>query len=263
LKLPRTIPNSPSDWLPVNIAAGLQSPLSLTKHLQYNSTGLCSDGVNGAVTSPGSQGTLNKGTNCVGTDTGLAANVATQGLITGDAGYPGLLTTAGTTAGCDPSGGNNDRTVTFSGPGGSYKLDNNILSCYFTNSTVSVADIAQPDSSFPSSAAHTLDSSITKDPRFVWVPILKVQPSSGGSNNYSIVDVRPGFITDEQPWAASVKGSTKAINGSTDDNGITISNNGITQLKVVFFNIQAMPLDANDQVIDYLGVGDPVVRLVK
>jgi hypothetical protein len=215
------------------------------------------------VTSPGSQGTLNKGTNCVGTDTGLAANVATQGLITGDAGYPGLLTTAGTTAGCDPSGGNNDRTVTFSGPGGSYKLDNNILSCYFTNSTVSVADIAQPDSSFPSSAAHTLDSSITKDPRFVWVPILKVQPSSGGSNNYSIVDVRPGFITDEQPWAASVKGSTKAINGSTDDNGITISNNGITQLKVVFFNIQAMPLDANDQVIDYLGVGDPVVRLVK
>jgi hypothetical protein len=44
---------------------------------------------------------------------------------------------------------------------------------------------------------------------------------------------------------------------------VTIANNGITILKVVFVNIKAMPTDSNRHVIDYLGVGPPVVRLVQ
>ena len=48
----------------------------------------------------------------------------------------------------------------------------------------------------------------------------------------------------------------------TADNGVTITNNGITSLKVVFFNIDAMPRDVNNKVIDYLGVGQRIVRLI-
>jgi hypothetical protein len=46
------------------------------------------------------------------------------------------------------------------------------------------------------------------------------------------------------------------------ENGVGISNGSLTSLKVVFFNINAMPTDANGHVIDYLGVGPPIVRLV-
>lgn len=259
LVLPRTVPSANSSWLPVNIANGLQSPLSLTVHQQYAldyPKGKCTDGVAGAITSPGNSGYLNAGTNCVSTDTGLAANDATQGLITGSSGYPGLLTTAGTKNGCDRNGGSSDRTVVISGTGGgTFKIDDSVLTCYLTNTTTSLADIASPTYN----KGPVLDKSITDDPRFVWVPVLQIQPASGTSSYYSIVDVRPGFITDEQAVSNAVKGSKTG----TSDNGVTVSNNGITQLKVVFFNMDAMPRDDNGDKIDYLGVGPPLVRLIK
>jgi Flp pilus assembly protein TadG len=262
LKLPRTVPNQPSSWLPVNISQGLQSPLSLTVHQQWatdSPAGKCTDGVNGAVTSPGSQGTLVPYTNCVSTDTGLAANDATQGLVTGSNGYPGLLTTANTKSGCAPDGTSANRTVTVNGPaGGTFSIDNSVLTCYLTNTTTSLADIA--NSSYNKGAV--LDKSIVDDPRFVWVPVVAVKPDCGTCANYSIIDVRPAFITDEQPISTAVKNSTPAQNGVTADNGVTISNNGITALKVLFFNSDAMPRDVNDNVITYLGVGPKIVRLI-
>jgi hypothetical protein len=261
LKLPRTdVPTSGA--LPVNIAAGLQAPLSLTKHQQWatdSPPGKCFDGVNSAVTSPGNNGTLNKGTNCVGTDTGLAANDATQGLITGSNGFPGLLTTKGTAPGCAPNHSSNNRSVTINGTGGgTFSIDDSTLTCYFTNTTTSIADIAT--ASYNKGAV--LDKSIVDDPRFVWVPVVAVKPDCGSCANYSIIDIRPGFITDQQPISASTKNSTAGQNGVTADNGVSVANNGITSLKVVFFNIDAMPRDVNDNVIDYLGVGQPIVRLV-
>lgn len=262
LKLPRTDVPTSGD-LPVNIAAGLQSPLSLTKHQEWatdSPAGKCTDGVNGAVTSPGSKGTLVPYTNCVGTDTGLPANDATQGLITGANGYPGLLTTKGTAPGCAPDGSSNSRSVTINGPGGgTFSLDNSVLTCYFTNTTTSIADIAT--ASYNGGAV--LDKSIIDDPRFVWVPVVAVRPDCGSCANYSIIDVRPAFITDQQPVSGAVKNSNPAQNGVTPDNGVSIANNGITSLKVVFFNSDAMPRDTNGNVIDYLGVGPKVTRLVK
>lgn len=250
LKLPRTDVASAND-LPVNIASGLQSPLSLTKHVQWatdSPVGECTDGINGAVVSSGS--TLLPDTNCVDTDTGLAANVATAGLITGITDgsntWPGLLTTAGTTPGC-----NNSRSVTVNSK--NYPIDNNVLTCYLQDGK-SLATICDP----AYSGGQALDNSITDDPRFVWVPVLKVQPDSGGSNTWSIVDVRPGFITDETATTTAVKGSKTG----TPDNGVVVDNNGVTQLNVVFFNIDAMPRDSDGKVIDYLGVGPPVIKLI-
>jgi hypothetical protein len=255
LKLPRT-DQQPSNWLPVNIANGLQSPLGLKVHATYsmdNPVGQCTDGNNGAHTSPGALGTLVSNTNCVGTDTGLAANVATAGLISGSSPYPGLLTTAGTKTGCDPTGGSSPRSVTIPGKG-NFKLDNNVLTCYLLNGSTSLQTVCDPNYN----GGPAFDKSLVSDPRFVWVPVLKVQPGQGSSNNYSIVDLRPAFITDEQTTNAAIKGS----HTGTPDNGLTIPGHEITQLKVVFFNINALPRDQNEAVIDYLGVGPKITRLI-
>jgi Flp pilus assembly protein TadG len=244
-----------ADDLPMNIATGLQPPLSLTVHQQWASdspTGECVDGQNGAVvTSVGTN--LKPNTNCVDTDTGLAANVATQGLITGVDGQPGLLTTAGTKSGCSPNGGSNSQNISVQNT--NYTIDNNVLTCYLTDGTTSLQTICDPNYN----GGPALDKSIVADPRFVWVPVLKVKPDSGGSNTWSIIDVRPGFITDETVTNSTIKGTKTA----SANNGVVVDNNGVTQLNVVFFNINAMPRDDNGNKIDYLGVGPPLIRLIK
>jgi hypothetical protein len=248
LKLPRT-DGPEADDLPVNIAVGLQKPLTPTVHAwaRDNPTlaGNCTDGIDGAVESAGE--TLKAGTNCVDTDTGLAANVATRGMITGAGGHPGMLTTRPTKTGCDPSGGSSNRI--WKG----YSFNNDVLTCYLTDGT-SLGAIAHESYAGPS----VLDPDIFSSPRFIWVPVLAIQPVSGGSARYSIVDYRPAFITDEQAISSAVKGS----HTGTADNGLVIPNNDITQIKVVFFDIDALPNKGATPLIDFLGVGEPVVKLV-
>jgi hypothetical protein len=262
LKLPRT--DVPSGYeLPVNIAVGLQRPLTPAIHdwAVANPTlaGTCSNGVNGAVESSGSD--LRPATNCVDTDTGLAANVATQGLITGvttpTTTYPGMLTTKQTWtgtdgAGCGPSGGTNWRNVSINSH--NYNFNNDVLTCYLTNGTTSLLDIASPSYAGP----PVLDVAVYSSPRFIWIPVLKVQPDSGGSRRYSIIDFRPGFITDEQPTSTAIRGSHTA----TSDNGLTFRSNDVEQIKVLFFNINALPIDGDFPTIDFLGVGTPKIKLV-
>jgi hypothetical protein len=256
LKLPRTDVPTGSE-LPVNIAVGLQRPLTPAIHQWAvdNPTlaGTCTDGLNGAVESFGT--TLRAATNCVDTDTGLAANVATQGLVTGvttpTTTYPGMLTTRATKSGCDPSGGSSDRSVSIPT---TYSFNNDVLTCYLTNGTTSLADIASPSYS----GGPVLDVDIYSAPRFIWIPVLKVQPSSGGSQRYSIIDFRPGFITDEQATSTAVRGSHTA----TSDNGLTFRSNDVEQIKVLFFNVNALPVDGDYPTIDFLGVGTPKIKLV-
>lgn len=251
LKFPRTdVPNA--DFLPVDIAAGLQSPLTPNVLLPTPATGLCDATTTNAVISGVPSPGLQPGTNCVDTDTGLAANVATQGLIQGDQGYPGLLTTVPTRTNCDPNGGSTTRNINISG--GPYKINDDVLTCYFTNGTTSIGDIAKASYG----GGEVLDPSILASPRFFFVPVLKVQPS-GGSNKYAIIDFRPAFVTDEQAISSAVKGSKTG----TSDNGVMIQGQDVKQLKVVFFNFSALPLDAGKNVIDYLGIGTPIIRLVQ
>jgi hypothetical protein len=90
------------------------------------------------------------------------------------------------------------------------------------------------------------------------VPVLKVQPTTGGSNRYSIVDFRAAFITDELASPASIKGA----HTGTSDNGLWVQGNDIKQMKVVFFNSSALPSEGDIPLIDYLGVGTRVIRLI-
>lgn len=260
LSIPRN-DSTPSNEIALNIAKGLQDPPNLAVHawgrarwlandLTWN--GECVDGQNLAVVSSGAND-READTNCVGTDPGLAANVATSGFVTGvTAGNtvlaPGLLIAPTV---CDRNGGTSTRSVSIGNT--SYQLNDDVLSCFLKDGK-SLADIS--DLSYSGPAALTAD--VLKSPRFGFVPVVSEQPGNGASNTYSIVDFRPAFITDETATASAVKGSQTG----TANNGLTFSNNGLTQIKVVFFDIDALPSDGDIPLQDYLGVGKPIVHLV-
>lgn len=255
LKLPRTDTNA-SNWISRNIIKGLQPPLTPTVHQWAvdNPTlaGTCVHGLLGAVASSTSPAVLRRGTNCVDTDTGLPANAATQGMIVGQGGDPGMLRTGNTRAGCDPNGGSSNRTVRIGNT--NYSINNDVLTCFLTDGTTSLAQITHRNYN----GGPKLHQDIYSSPRFFWVPVLAVEPTNGGSARYSLVDFRPAFITDEQATSAAIRGSRTG----TADNGLVIPQNDITKITVVFFNINALPVDGDMPTIDFLGVGTPIVRLI-
>lgn len=251
LRWPRTVPNQTSEHLPANIALGLQSPLTPTVHQTPAANGECKDTVNNAVVSWGSY--LRPQTNCVGTDPGIATTVLDKGLVTGGSGYAGLLTTAQTKENCDPLGGSAERTATYGRD--QYFLNDEVLTCYLEDTT-SLAEIASPTYS----GGPVLDKSIFDSPRFAYVPILDQDPGTGAQaqdEGHSIIDFRPAFITDETATTTAIKGSRTG----TSDNGLKFDSSGIVQMRVFFFNFDALPTEA-DSVIDYLGVGPRILRLV-
>jgi hypothetical protein len=91
------------------------------------------------------------------------------------------------------------------------------------------------------------------------VPVLKVEPISGQSNRYWIIDFRPAFLTDEVVASTSTKAGADT---ATAENGIHIEQNQIKSIKVIFFNINALPDRTDGAVQDYLGVGPRILRLV-
>ena len=252
LILPR-LTGTPSDWIAENLAYGLEDPLNLVVH-QYavdNATdGLCdeqADPNHGAVEpqSGGSNSPLNPDTNCVPTDPGLPANVATSGLITIDNGS-GLLVGKATHSGCAPDGGSSMRSVSLNNR--TYQINNDTLSCFLLPGKT----LAQAAStSYTEADGPAFSDDVLKSPRFAYVPVLKVQPAQGGSNTYSIIDFRPAFITDETTTTAA-----------TSDNGVTIQQNDVKTLKVFFFSIWAVPNPDGGPLIDFLGVGRKKIHLV-
>jgi hypothetical protein len=240
-----------ADDLPVNIARGPDAPLTLAKHTTWVAPdGLCTDGLNGAVMSGDPNPGQNPGTNCLSTDPGLPAGVATKGFVTG------LDTSIGFVNG--RLDGGLHPTTACGRP--NYNVDlgpqqpntnNDILSCYLTNG-LTLASVAS--SASPSGTAFEDDMYLS--PRFGWVPVIADEPSCGGCQNYSIVDFRPVFITDETELAS--KGNSDV----TSDNGLIPQGTDIKEVKVFFFNVDALPNSTPGPVTAYLGVGPKIVRLI-
>ncbi len=252
LKLPR-LTGTPSNWVALNMALGLEDPLNLVVHkyaVDNVTNGLCDQQANpnhGAVEpqSGGSNSPLNPDTNCVPTDPGLPANVATSGLITINNGG-GLLTGKATHTGCSPAHTSAMRTVNLNNR--SYNINDDTLSCFLLSGKT-LAQVAS--SSYTESDGPAFSDDLLGSPRFAYVPVLRVQPSQGGSNTYSIIDFRPAFITDETTTSAA-----------TSDNGVTIQQNDVKTLKVFFFSIWAVPNPDGGPLIDFLGVGRKKVHLI-
>jgi Flp pilus assembly protein TadG len=255
LKLPRTDVVSSGD-LPMNLAKGLQNPLNLAVHPEAvadPSLTACTDNTNGAIESVWAHDQLDVDTNCVQTDPGLPAGVATEGLITLTAG--GRLTNKPTASGCDPTGGSSYRQITLNHT--DYDVNNDVLTC-FLKPGKSIADIVKDDDHYTAGVA--LEEEIFDSPRLVFVPLLRTEPSTG-TDSYSIVGFRPGFITDEPATTAAIKNSHLA----SAENGLRTSTSGqdrIIQIKVVFFNFEALPLEGDIPLQDYFGAGPPITRLI-
>ena len=127
---------------------------------------------------------------------------------------------------------------------------------FLTDGTTSLLDIAKESYN----GKPKLSAAILHSPRFFYVPVLAIQPGTGGSQTYSIVDFRAAFITDEKTVSTSIKGSKSG----TADNGLWTSPSElkIDELKVVFFSDNALPTEGDIPLIDFLGTGNRVIRLI-
>lgn len=255
LQLNRDDVTSEDDQIAKNLATTLQIPLSLDKHDGADPlTGTCSDGSAGAIESPGSE--RNPFTNCVDTKTGLPANAATQGLVTGVDGEPGRLDRADTTPGCDPSKGNSERNLEFNPsirPGPDYSVNDDVLSCFMLDASMPISALT----SWNEADGAALDNSIYKSPRMIFVPVLHKEPLSGGSLRYSIKGFRPGFITGQ------TGAETKTSGGSADENGVIVSGQRVIQVNVFFFDISALPSPPpGTDLTDYMGEGPKVIQMI-
>lgn len=235
LKLARS--TATSTWAPDNIAVGLQSPLSLAVQTDPLSLPACAPGGSSVIYTATTGGaTRYANTNCVDTDTGLTALVTTQGLVTGTgSGYAGRLVGSTTTAvagrQCGVGHSNSQRNMLGS------SLNDDTLTCFMQNASMPLSTIA----SSTYSGGAVLDPAIYDSPRFCYVPVLALDPSTGGSAHYSIVDMRPCFITSESN--TSTYNSQTFVDGtsSTTNNGLTIPSTKVTTLRVFFFNKNALP----------------------
>ena len=257
LKLPRT--TAPATWLPKNIALGLEEPLSLKKHQGAASPWTCVDGASGAIVSSTSPAVLVPQTNCVDTDTGLADTVATSGIITGGAGFSGRLDVP-TTDDCGAQPANRDARwdtgINAPAPAGNYEINDDLLTCFLKSSSTPISALTVEGYTGP----PLLNKDIYYSPRFFFMPVLGTEPTCGGCNRYSIIDMRAGFITDQPTYATR---SGMELGTSTDHNGISIASNKISQVKVIFFDASALPPPPDDAPdFAYMGAGPKLIKLI-
>jgi hypothetical protein len=252
LKMPRS--DVPSLWIPLNIATGVQAPITLTT-FPSPAPWECSTDPRSVISTASDR---RPGTNCLDTDTGLTAQTATDGFITGIGTQKGLLNQQGTSSdpdgsgGCAPDGTTNPITILGK------QLNNDLLTCFLTDNTTTLGTVARAN--YSGGPRFTPD--IYNSPRFAWVPVFAQETQQGGSNKYSIVGFRPTFLTD-QPMTATK--ANNAVNGTTQ-NGLGMSNSGnqLETIKVVFLNAKALPDgDADTPIGPYLGPNLPkAIRLI-
>ena len=245
LDLPGWGLNQNSD-IAMNIAKGLKPPLSLAKYPDPIPTGLCPLADPRTIYAKTAPYFAN--TNCADTQPGLRSVAVTPGFLTGVGAEKGKLD-KNTSPECTAVGRPNRGTLVGFAPG----VNDDLLTCYFTNTTTSIATIASPSYS----GDAVLDASIYQSPRFVWVPLLAYDPA--GTKTMPIIGFRPGFITD-QPT-----GATRGNNLTTSEttNGLVMKNGSLRAIRVIFFDEDALPSSSpGGALIDYLGVGPRIIQMI-
>lgn len=197
----------------------------------------------------------NDDSNCISTKPGMPSLATTEGLITGLTAYnvKGKLD-ADTTSLC--GGGRVDSGVD------GVDINNDYLTCFLTDEAaadgVTIADIATANYD----GDPVLSSEIFKSPRFFWQPVVRVEPYSGTSHDYTIIEFRPAFLTD-QPLTADADNDEM---GTSSNNGLILTtsagNTRIGAVKVVFFDVDALPSTYDGAAATpYIGSGPQVIRL--
>jgi hypothetical protein len=247
-------PSGTGDNVAYNIAAGLSHQLAPYKLAASPWTcGKAGGSPAGTTVWPADP------TNCIATQTGsVSGDDAYSGLIkpgwkTPAPTVPGLLANLTAGSGCAADG--TPSTTFFN----SVKINNDTLSCWFTDPKTTVGDV---DTKTYSLSGPAFSSAIWTSPRFVWIPVISC-PCTGNSTNYEIIDFRPAYITDQLNSATKSTPLTSCSN--TVCNGLTLGQNGhsIAPLQVVLINIASLPAPpSGGPVSPYNGIGPPIVRLI-
>lgn len=242
--------NSASNgWLPLNIARGTDVPsVYLNKYDQPISTGSCGS----SDPSEWQSDQVSTQIRCLVTDTGFPQNPATAGLIKGVGSVPGRLSDIDSGCGGTMTGKPPIRSVQAHG---TYQINDEVLSCYLTNSTTTLGEVSS--SAYPGPVVFSPD--VYSSPRFFYVPVVSKAPTNG-KKSYPIVDFRPAFLTGEGP--TSTKGASVYLD-DPGDNGLTLSNNAVESFRVSFINLNALPPPpGSGQLEEYTGSGTKRLLLV-
>jgi hypothetical protein len=260
ISMPQTENYNDESELAWNIAAGVDEPMGLFVHPSPTANGgNCQEfpsvnpaGSNEPGTTSGNP-VPEPGVNCVTTITGLFKGVE-EGLIQGPSDdEPGLLDASEhpTRAWCG-----SDFSVDMQ-DGGEVRLNGETIDCYFDTSTggswaASAPVVAKASYSGP----PVFKPEIFESPRFGIVPVFTGSVSGAGAKK-SILTFQAAFITDN-PYYSN--------DNATPGLYFTANGSGERTLKSVtmfLFSLNALPDPPEGvQLIDYLGVGDPIVHLV-
>ena len=236
--------NEATGWLPLNMALGLQEPyVKLNTYVptapNIIDANSCKNG--DPIAKPSDEELSGVLINCAVTNVGFPQNSATNGFLTGVTGTPGapgrLTRPDAISVGC---GGSNGAPALRDFKG--HAINNDVLSCFFTNTTVTVSQV----SSETYSGGVVLDPAIFGSPRFFTVPVINSLPATG-KKAFPIVDFRYAFLTGENGTA--FKGHGDAAQYYKDDpqtNGLALSGNNwnsvkVESFRVVFINPKAVP----------------------
>ncbi len=135
---------------------------------------------------------------------------------------------------------------------GGVAVNNDVLSCYLTNSTLTLGSL-----NTAAASPVMLDQAVTQSPRFIWLPVVPAT-SNGWKPIKSFV---PAFITDETS-AATTSITTATANNGIYCNGNRVQCNSIDQIKAFVFSIAAIADDGTYGTVSYDAGLVPVVRLV-
>lgn len=188
------------------------------------------------------------GNNCIKPDPGNDGPKMFDGLIGEVAGKPGRLRIEN---GATKTGCNNGNAVV-----NGRTINNDLLSCYLVNA-------GDPLSRITAASGVTtgiLDPSVTKSPRFVWLPVV-YRTDRSSKTFQPILKFVPGFITDESSTSTR---TTPAYTDTTRDNGIQVNGNSIKVLTVFTFNPDALPVQESSPYTAYnAAVGRPTMKLTR
>jgi hypothetical protein len=264
LRLSRNDTNSTSLDLPMNIALGIQHGLESFP----SGPTPCDDSAGiaaGAVLDPGSP-TDGIVVNCLMTDPGLVS-AATRGMITGTNGYPGLLAAPGNdsthahSTSCNLSGTTSNRLVNFTGKG-SWYINDDALTCFFTNDSVSVGQVSPDDPATTPVPAHVISADLFTSPRFFWIPVISYDAAHGHSTGYPILRFQAAFLSGQVDSATRTNPNPGGY--ASPNNGVIVDKNSLEQLFVVLIDSRALPEIAvvPGGILPYVGTGTKVVRLI-
>jgi hypothetical protein len=249
--------NGVNDELAMNIAAGLNPPLMLTRYAGTPfPAGECPpEGPGSPTVISNNESDLQPDTNCVYTSTGLDTGAATDGFLTGIGGQDGKLR-APTSKACTDLGRDDHYNITDPKTGNTIDVNGDLLTCFFSDPSTT---IAQAIGHTGTDALFTQD--IWSSPRFFLVPVFDSDPP--GSKPYPIRRFVAGFIAD-QPTGAT---RSNMLENAGSTNGLFLSWKGgkpsLGAIRVIFFPLSTLPPPREGgPLTDYLGDGPKVVTLI-